>query len=230
MKALMNKDRFTSLELVDLINQFRQQEGNRKKLKHKTLLDIIRDEFEEEINGQKILPVEYRDQKGEMRPMFILTLSESRQVLLRESKFVRKSVIKYIEKLEKKLQELMIEKSTAHWLETRRQGKLTRRAETDTIKELVEYARGQGSKNADKLYMIYSKLANKMAGVENRDSAGVMELNNLSLIEGIILSIIRQGMAEGKHYKAIYQDCKQGLATFREVARIEEVARLEVIG
>ena len=31
-----NKDNFTSLELVDLINKFREQEGNKKELLHKS--------------------------------------------------------------------------------------------------------------------------------------------------------------------------------------------------
>ena len=100
---LMDKDTFTSLELVDLINQYRQQEGNRSELLHKTMLEIIRDEFEEEINEQNILPVDYKDKKGESRPMYILNLSQSRQVLVRESRFVRKAVITYIDKLEKTL-------------------------------------------------------------------------------------------------------------------------------
>lgn len=104
MNNLQEKDTFTSLELVDLINQYRQQEGNRGELLHKTMLEIIRDEFEEEINEQNILPVDYKDKKGESRPMYILNLSQSRQVLVRESKFVRKAVIAYIDKLEEKVQ------------------------------------------------------------------------------------------------------------------------------
>ena len=44
---LMNKDTFTSLELVDLINQYRQQEGDRSELLHKDFLKVVRDEFEE---------------------------------------------------------------------------------------------------------------------------------------------------------------------------------------
>lgn len=47
------------------------------------------------------------------------------------------------------------EKSTQVWIETRRSGKLTRKAETDTIQKLVEYAKEQGSQHADKLYMTY---------------------------------------------------------------------------
>lgn len=94
------KKTMTSLELVKEINLFREQEGNRSELKHSDLLKVIRDEFEDEINEGKNSSVEYKDAKGEMRPMFELTLSQSKQVLVRESKFVRKAVIAYIEKLE----------------------------------------------------------------------------------------------------------------------------------
>lgn len=72
-------------------------------MKHKTLLQIIRDEFSEEINEQKILPDTYKDSKNEDRPMFILTFSQAKQVLVRESKAVRKAVVKYLEELENKL-------------------------------------------------------------------------------------------------------------------------------
>lgn len=100
MNELVVKETMTSLELVKEINLFREQEGNRSELKHSDLLKVIRDEFEDEINEGKISPVEYKDAKGEMRPMFVLTLSQAKQVLVRESKFVRKAVIAYIEKLE----------------------------------------------------------------------------------------------------------------------------------
>ena len=103
----LNKDRITSLELLDQINIFRKQEGNRAELQHKDLLKIIRNEFEEEINEGKISLVEYKDKKGELRPMYILTYNQAKQVLLRESKFVRRAVIHYVERLEEELQLLM---------------------------------------------------------------------------------------------------------------------------
>lgn len=103
MNELAVKETMTSLELVKEINLFREQEGNRSELKHSDLLKVIRDEFEDEINEGKISSVEYKDAKGEMRPMFELTLSQAKQVLVRESKFVRKAVIAYIERLEKAL-------------------------------------------------------------------------------------------------------------------------------
>ncbi|WP_064591939.1 hypothetical protein [Streptobacillus moniliformis] len=91
MKSVLNEKRenITSLELLEKINQFREQVEGKVELKHKTLLEIIRDEFEEEINEQKFLPVKYKDKKGEERPMFILTFNQAKQVLVRESKKVQ---------------------------------------------------------------------------------------------------------------------------------------------
>lgn len=75
------KNEMTSLELVEQINFFRKK-GSKNKLLHKNLMAVIRDEFQEEINELKIQPVEYRDKKGEKRPMFILTLSQAKQELV----------------------------------------------------------------------------------------------------------------------------------------------------
>ena len=113
------------------------------------------------------------------------------------------------------------EKSSEAWIESRKHGKLTRRSETDTIKKLVEYAQNQESKHAEMLYVTYTKLANKMAGVESRDEATVEQLNNISLMEHIILNVINTGIMAGKHYKEIYLDCKQRLEMVKELAYLE---------
>ena len=99
-QGITPKKTITSLELVEQINLFRKEEGKETELQHKTMLAIIRDEFEEEINEQKILPVEYKDKKGEKRPMFELTIAQGKQVLLRESKFVRRHVVAWLERFE----------------------------------------------------------------------------------------------------------------------------------
>lgn len=100
VKAENKNGVINSLELLEQINFFRKQEGNRAELQHRDLLKIIRDEFEEEINEGKISPVTYKDKKGEDRPMFELTTAQAKQVLVRESKYVRKAVIKKLEELE----------------------------------------------------------------------------------------------------------------------------------
>lgn len=96
---LIKKDTITSLELVDEINIFRKQDENKSDLRHDTLLGIIRIEFEEEISLQELLESNYAS-RGKEYPMFILTMSQAKQVLVRESKFVRKAVIKKLEVFE----------------------------------------------------------------------------------------------------------------------------------
>lgn len=99
---LLVKDSISSLDLCEQINIFRQQEG-RSKLRHDNLLNVIRDEFEEEIGLLKIKESSYLNSQGKQQPMYILTLSQAKQVLVREHKTVRRAVIKYIEILEEQL-------------------------------------------------------------------------------------------------------------------------------
>lgn len=96
-----NKTEWTSVELVDVINHFRTLDGKKNKLLHKNLLALIQDEFSEEINGLNFQPVNfYTDKKGEQRPMYKLSNSQAKQILVRESKVVRRAVIKLLEYLE----------------------------------------------------------------------------------------------------------------------------------
>ena len=91
----------TSLELVEQINLFRKEEGKEISLRHDTLLNIIRDEFEEEIGLQKILETQYTHPQNKQKyPMFELTITQGKQVLLRESKFVRRHVVAWLERFE----------------------------------------------------------------------------------------------------------------------------------
>ena len=222
-KQLKSKNQITSLELLDQINLFRKEEYKEKlknntlteaekkkgkfiKLEHYNLLNIIRNEFSEEINALKIFAVEYKDKKGEKRPMFILTLNQAKQVLLRESKYVRRAIITYIEVLE----QAIIDKAKSEWLLTRQQGKLVRREETDVIQELIEYAKRQGSEHSDKLYMTYSKLVNSLVGIKanSRDKVDFGILMIIRQLEDMFTRVIVSSMENELHYKEIYKICK----------------------
>lgn len=99
-QGIIPKKTITSLELVEQINLFRKEEGKETELRHDTMLSIIRDEFEEEISLQKILESKYKNERGREYPMFELTIAQGKQVLLRESKFVRKRVVEWLERFE----------------------------------------------------------------------------------------------------------------------------------
>jgi bifunctional DNase/RNase len=63
------------------------------------------------------------------------------------------------------------------------------------------------------LYMTYSKLANKMAGITNRDQATILQLNDLSTMERVIAKVVIDGMESGVYYKEIYKQSKDRLET-----------------
>ncbi len=154
------------------------------------------------------------------RPAEIYYLNEEQATfvitLLRNSKIVvafKKELVRQFYAM----RNFLMEKQSQDWEETRRIGKLTRRSETDTIKKLVEYAKEQGSTHLDKLYVNYSKLANKMAGITSREEATITQLNNLCMMENIILNVIEAGLEANRNYKQIYKDCKE---------RIQMVSRL----
>lgn len=100
IQKMVSKKTVSSLELVDQINIFRKEEGKETELRHDTMLSIIRDEFEEEISLQKILESKYKNERGREYPMFELTISQGKQVLMRESKYVRRRVVEWLEYIE----------------------------------------------------------------------------------------------------------------------------------
>jgi hypothetical protein len=66
--------------------------------------------------------------------------------------------------------------------------------------------------------MIFSSLANKLAGVKKRDSASTIQLNNLAIYENIILQVIQEGIRAGLPYKTIHQNCKNRCEQAKEIA------------
>ena len=116
MKELMitekeNRElRITSVELVDIINQFRKAESETigkeyKELKHKSFMEKIRKELEIlKTLGlkarQNILPGSYIDKQNQERPCYKLNRDGMLQMLNSESTLVRYKTIEYINKLE----------------------------------------------------------------------------------------------------------------------------------
>lgn len=162
----------------------------------------------------------YKDSTGRKLPMYLLTKDGFMFLVMgyrgKKAAEIKENYISAFNQMEK----LLTEKSTQAWIETRKQGKLTRKSETDVIKELVEYAKGQGSTHSDMLYVTYTKLANSSVGITNRNVATITQLNNLSIFENLILQMIRSGIDAGLSYKDIYKECKARCAAAKEIAMI----------
>lgn len=196
------------------LTEAQKKRGHYIELRHDNLLRTIRDEFNiqdnrlnfEEVKN-KIIPTSvegifettYKDEKGEFRTMFILTIDQAKQVLLRESKVVRKAVIQYLNLLEKRIREL-----------ERKKGKITRKQETEAIKMLMEY--GNIPQEKQRLYyMTYSKLPFIVLGMKkvSRDTLPADDLNLIKELESIIQVTILTSIIKGLDVKAIYQECKK---------------------
>ena len=232
----LSKESINSKELLKQINYFREIEYKEKEanntlteaqkkrghyieLQHKTLLNIIRNEFNlkidllnfeetlKEKDWKNILPIyvdgvfisTYKDKYDREQIMFILTIDQAKQVLLRESKVVRKAVIQYLNLLEKRIREL-----------ERKKGKIARKQETDSIKMLMEYGNIPQEKQ-HLYYMTYSKLPYKVLGLKkvSRDNLPADDLNLIKELENIIQMTILTSIIKGLEVKAIYQKCKK---------------------
>lgn len=153
----------------------------------------------------------YKDAKGEWRPMYFIDRDGFTFLIMgftgKDADIWKWKYIEAFNQMEKFIQE----KNTATYQRADQAEKATRRAETDVIREFVEYARAQGSTHADHYYTNYTRLAYKAAGITDKATAAGIQLDDLSLVEHLIAHTLRTGMAAGRNYKEIYQDCKDRL-------------------
>lgn len=115
------------------------------------------------------------------------------------------------------MRSLLLERASPIWQDTRSLGKEIRRRETDVIKRLVDYATAQGSRNAARYYNTLSRLADRTAGITERDKAQVVQLTALLLVENTIAQEIAAGIEAGQPCKAVYRAVKNRLAAVQAV-------------
>ena len=230
----LSKESINSKELLKQINIFREMEYKEKEannilteaekkrghyieLQHKTLLNIIKSEFNLKIDLQNILEMSkdqqnilpiyidnifvstYKDSYDREQIMFILTIDQAKQVLLRESRIVRSKVIQYLNLLEKRIRQL-----------ERKKGITARKGETEAIKMLLEYGNIPKEKH-NLYYMTYSKLPFVALGMKRveRDKLPADDLELIKELENIIEKTILKGIVKKLDVKAIYKECKK---------------------
>ena len=196
------------------LTEAQKKRGHYIELQHNDLLKKIRDEFNIQVNEgknslveNKIIPTSvngifettYKDDKGKLRPMFILTIDQAKQVLLRESRIVRSKVIEYLNLLEKRIRQL-----------ERKKGITARKGETEAIKMLLEYGNIPKEKH-NLYYMTYSKLPFVALGMKRveRDKLPADDLEQIKELESIIQVTILTSIIKKLEVKAIYQECKK---------------------
>lgn len=160
------------------------------------------------------IPATYTDSTGRQLPCYYLTQMGCEMVANKQTGAGGTLFTAQYVKAFHAMKEFIMERNSPIWQDTRTLTKEVRRQETDVIRELVDYARTQGSQHAVKYYTSISKLANKAAGIDDRDLAHVGQLTTLMLIEQVIADEIRASIAAQKPYKEIYTSVQQRLLAF----------------
>lgn len=184
---------------------------------HRSILRQIRTMYGH-LNEHKIVPVDffipatYIDPKGETRPCYYLTQMGCEMIANKQTGAAGTIFTAQYVKAFHAMKEFIMERNSPIWQDTRSLTREVRRIEAAAIAELVQYANAQGATAAQWYYATISRLANKTAGITNRDTAHVEQLTALILIERVITEEIRAGISAGKQYKEIYTDLQTRLS------------------
>lgn len=149
----------------------------------------------------------------------------------------KEKLISEFSKCRRQLAAVQAQKSDQKWIMSRDFGKEQRLEATNSIKEFVEYAKVQGSQNADRYFTIITRMANGLlfiCGDKFKNLREVLTAKQLMIVanaEQIISKGLRDGMNAKTFYKDIYQDVKQKVLDFAELTGqtrvIEEQIKLE---
>lgn len=208
---------------------------------HDQILRLVK-KYKENFENFSPLKVKKILTKG--RPLEEYLLTEDQFIflgtLLRNSEIVVNFKEKLVQEFGKARRQLLAAKaqqSNQEWLTHRELGKKQRLRMTDDIKAFVEYAKDQGSKNADKYYMIISRMTNSLLFIfqgkyqNARNLLTPEQLITLASAERIISKGLKDGMKAKTFYKDIYKSIKSNVLAFAEMHGksevIEEQLKLE---
>jgi phage regulator Rha-like protein len=146
--------------------------------------------------------------------------------LLRNSETVldfKEKLINEFERLQVLVAQLLSQRQNADWLEKRAEGKVSRRTETDTIKQFIEYSKAQGSVKPEFYYANLSKMENKALFIVEqefknlRDALSGQQLQIIATADIAVAKALQAGMDEGMNYRDIYQLAKKRMEDFAEI-------------
>lgn len=199
-------------------------------VKHKNIKELV-SKYENDLKdfGKVRVLNATLDTNGGVQKISYYLLNEQQATFLMTLLRNTKIVVEFKKELVKQfyqMRQILLEKQTVLWQNTRIEAKANRLKETDEIKALVAYAKENGSKNAEKYYITFSNLANKAVGIDSnqRSIATTNQLNNLILIENIINHVIQEGLQQQIYYKEIYKCCRERIEQFKYIAYLEKIA------
>lgn len=122
--------------------------------------------------------------------------------------------------LRRRLERQSKERESLAFQAVRSSGKDIRELLTDKIDEFVDYAKANGSKNADRYYANITRTVYKSFLIiepnasQIRNMLTAVQLSTLQTAELIVIDVLDQGMKNNALYKDIFQQVKEGLRIF----------------
>jgi len=197
--------------------------------KHKNILrDVENLDVSSGFSRLNFEPRDYTDERGKVQKMYDINRDGFVFLVMgyrgQAAAQFKEAYIQEFNRKEKEITSLRViarnNHQDAEWIEVRGSGKPIRRIETDSIQRFVEYAIGQGSQNAKRYYLLFTKMANSLlfdtqqkAG-NTRDVCNVNQLGSLKVVDTIITRALEEDMAQGIPYKQVFQNAKSKVLQF----------------
>lgn len=188
---------------------------------HKSVLRTLDDLIEDgTISRHEFVPRNYQKRGKEYR-CFELNKAGCLKAMPfiggRKSREGQKRLVDEFLRLENQLNRQAKERETLAYQVARLSGKDSRGILTDAIQQFVDYARGQGSQNADRYFSnitiaVYKALVIiEPQATEIRELLTALQLKTLELAELTAAQALTEGMESQQCYKAIFQAVKAAL-------------------
>lgn len=198
-------------QIINIKDEMRMSSREIAELTNKRHDHVCRDILNlNESYGKMSLPKvgesDYTNDRGKSYRQYLLTKMQTFDLLTGYSAELRITVNRRWEKLETERTE---------WIGARQKGIAVRNDATDTIQDFIQYAKSQGSKNADKYYTNISTMENKaffLISEKYPNMRAIMTVQQLRYIQSadiVIKEAIIEGMANNMSYKDIYKLAKE---------------------
>ena len=175
------------------------------------------------------------------RPVDEFLLNEQQTIFLGTLFRNTKKVVAFKKRLAKEFVEqrnwisnAIQQRNNPDWQNVRRDGKLFYREKTDIVKNFVDYATDQGSKNAKMYYSNLAKMENsalfyfEQRYKNLREVLTIKQLMQISTADDIIEKALQDGMSQTLNYKDCYKLAKNRIIAFVEIIGKSPVLSLEL--
>lgn len=207
--------------------------SEKTKVQHKNVIELIQTHQKRlEKFGRVTFKTETLITKGGNQESKIYELNEQQATVLvtfmKNTEIVADFKVELVKQFYE-MRELLRQKQSQEWQQTRLNNKSQNALFAQTIKSFQDYAKQQGSNNSERYFKHFQNLANTSLDIENglRNYTDMNVLSAQTVVFNIIKTTLNEEMAKGTYYKTVYKIAKERLEMFTpyfkpQLARISE--------